>query len=322
MVPLILAAGAFLSIILMIMGGYYLYDHAAYGDQTTAVRRLRAEAERSRSEAIVEIVRRDAMAHEAWYLVLLNKFAPLAAIKRLLKQSNSEMPVSVFLLISALAAMGGLLAGIVIRQGFPTTLGIMAGASMGPWMYFRRSRNKRLKAIEAQLPETLDLIARTLMAGHAYIMGMKMVAEQMDDPVRSEFKKTFDEISFGISVPQAMKDMSERIDSVDIKFFVTSLLVQLETGGNLAEIIQGIARLIRARFELHGKVQALSAEGRISAVVMFSLPFGIGIAMYFINSEYISLLFTDPAGRSMITGGFIMMIMGMLVTRRMINFKV
>jgi len=153
-------------------------------------------------------------------------------------------------------------------------------------------------------------------------MGMKMVAEQMDEPIRSEFQKAFDEISFGISVPEAMKDMAERIDSVDIKFFVTSLLVQLETGGNLAEIIQGIARLIRARFELHGKVRALSAEGRISAMVMFALPFGIGLAMYSINSAYISLLFTDPAGRSMIAGGLLMMILGLLVTRRMINFKV
>lgn len=320
--PILLAAGVFVSIILLIMGGYFLYDHAAYGDQTTAVRRLRAEAELSRNEAIVEIVRRDAMAQEPWYVLILNKFAPLAAIKRLLKQSNSEMPVSVFLLISTVAAMGGLLVGMMMRMGLPFGAGLMAVGASGPWFYFRWSRNKRLKAIEAQLPETLDLIARTLMAGHAYIMGMKMVAEQMDDPIRSEFKKTYDEISFGISVPQAMKDMSERIDSVDIKFFVTSLLVQLETGGNLAEIIQGIARLIRARFELHGKVRALSAEGRISAMVMFSLPFGIGIAMYFINSNYVSLLFTDPAGRSMITGGLIMMTMGLIVTRRMINFRV
>ncbi|MBI5505128.1 MAG: type II secretion system F family protein [Deltaproteobacteria bacterium] len=320
--PIVFAVGAFLAIVLLIMGGYFLYDHAAYGDQTTTVRRLRAEVELSQRDAVVEIVRRDAMGKDAWYIVLLNKLAPLAAIKRLLRQSDSEMPVSVFLLISGLACAGGLVIGLLVRMGLPVALGLTAGGAAIPWLYFRWRRNKRLKAIEAQLPEVLDLIARTLMAGHAYIMGMKMVAEQMDEPVRSEFKKTFDEISFGISVPEAMKDMSERIDSVDIKFFVTSLLVQLETGGNLAEIIQGIARLIRARFELHGKVRALSAEGRISAIVMFSLPFGIGIAMYFINSDYISLLFTDPAGRSMVTGGLLMMIMGMVVTRRMINFKV
>lgn len=322
MIPIAIAAGAFLSVVLLIMGGYFLYDHAAYGDQTTTVRRLRAEVELSARDAVVEIVRRDAMQQDAWYTVLLNKLAPLAAVKKLLRQADSEMPVSVFLLMSGLSGMAGLLIGVVLRPGIPMTLGLLAGGAAVPSFYFRWRRNKRLKAIEAQLPEVLDLIARTLMAGHAYIMGMKMVAEQMDDPVRSEFKKTFDEISFGISVPEAMKEMSERIDSVDIKFFVTSLLVQLETGGNLAEIIQGIARLIRARFELHGKVRALSAEGRISALVMFSLPFGIGIAMYFINSEYISLLFTDPAGRSMVTGGFLMMCMGMVVTRRMINFKV
>jgi len=320
--PVVIAIGAFLSVLLLIMGGYYYYDHSAYGDQTTTVRRLRAAAEMTSREAVVEIVRRDMMGKDAWYTVILSKYAPLAAIKRLLKQSDSEMPVSVFLLMTGLAAMGGLLAGMLVRMGALTAVGCMAGGSAIPWLYFRWRRNNRLKAIEAQLPEVLDLIARTLMAGHAYIMGMKMVAEQMDEPIRSEFQKAFDEISFGISVPEAMKDMAERIDSVDIKFFVTSLLVQLETGGNLAEIIQGIARLIRARFELHGKVRALSAEGRISAMVMFALPFGIGLAMYSINSAYISLLFTDPAGRSMIAGGLLMMILGLLVTRRMINFKV
>ncbi len=320
--PIVIAAGAFVSVVLLIMGGYFLYDHAAYGDQTTTVRRLRAEADLSQRDAVVEIVRRDAMGKDAWHTVLLNRLAPLAAVRRLLKQSDSEMPVSVFLLLSGLGAMVGLLIGALVQLGPTTTVGFSAAGAAAPWSYFSWRRNKRLKAIEAQLPEVLDLIARTLMAGHAYIMGMKMVAEQMEDPVRSEFKKTFDEISFGISVPEAMKDMSERIDSVDIKFFVTSLLVQLETGGNLAEIIQGIARLIRARFELHGKVRALSAEGRISALVMFSLPFGIGTVMYFINSNYISLLFTDPAGKSMVTGGLVMMVLGMLVTRRMINFKV
>ncbi|HYB97578.1 MAG TPA: type II secretion system F family protein [Candidatus Limnocylindrales bacterium] len=322
MAPLVFAAAIFFTVLLFIMGAYYLYDHAIYGDQATTVRRLRAQGEFNPRATAVEIVRRDAMSQEAWYTTILGRVAPLAAIKRLLKQADSEMPVSVFLLLTSIFFIAGALIGLWLRLGPIVTGGLAMAGGLAPLMYQRRRRAIRLKKIEAQLPEALDLIARTLLAGHAFIMGLKMVGDQMEDPVRAEFKKTFDEISFGVSVADSMKELSERVDSVDIKFFVTSLLVQLETGGNLAEIIQGISRLIRARFELHGKVRALSAEGRISAIVMFSLPFLLGMALYYINPTYMSLLFTDPAGKAMLTGGFLMMMFGMFVTRRMVQIKV
>lgn len=320
--PLLVAASVFISILLLIMGIYYLYDQAAYGDPTKAGQRMRMNLDAEARAAAIDIVRRDAMNKDEWYTALINKFAPLAEVKRLLRQANSDMPVSVFLLITAVCATIGTLLALFLRLPL---LGIVAGAAMIgalPYGYQSLRRKKRLAAIEAQLPDALDLIARTLMAGHAFIMGLKMVGEQMEDPIRTEFRKAFDEISFGISVAESMKDLSERVDLVDLKFFVTSLLVQLETGGNLAEIIQGIASLIRARFELYGKIQTLSAEGRISARVMFCLPFGLGAALYALNPSYISLLFTDPAGISMLQGGIFMMLVGLYVTRRMIQIKV
>jgi tight adherence protein B len=320
--PLFVAVAIFVSILLLIMGLYYLYDQAAYGDPTAAGRRMRLTLDDEARAAAIDIVRRDAMEKDEWYTVLINRFAPLAEVKKLLRQANSDMPVSVFLLITAVCATLGLLVSLYTRM---PTLYMMAGTAVAgaiPYFYQSRRRKKRLKAIEKQLPDALDLIARTLMAGHAFIMGLKMVGEQMEDPIRSEFRKAFDEISFGMSVTEAMKDLSERVDLIDLKFFVTSLLVQLETGGNLAEIIQGIASLIRSRFELYGKIQTLSAEGRISALVMFVLPFALGIALYFINPSYMSLLFTDPAGVSMLKGGIFMMLLGLYVTRRMIQIKV
>lgn len=320
--PLLVAASVFISILLLIMGIYYLYDQAAYGDPTKAGQRMRMNLDAEARAAAIDIVRRDAMNKDEWYTALINKFAPLAEVKRLLRQANSDMPVSVFLLITAVCATIGTLLALFLRLPL---LGIVVGAgTIGslPYGYQSLRRKKRLAAIEAQLPDALDLIARTLMAGHAFIMGLKMVGEQMEDPIRTEFRKAFDEISFGISVAEAMKDLSERVDLVDLKFFVTSLLVQLETGGNLAEIIQGIASLIRARFELYGKIQTLSSEGRISARVMFCLPFGLGAALYVLNPSYMSLLFTDPAGISMLQGGLFMMLIGLYFTRRMIQIKV
>jgi tight adherence protein B len=320
--PLLVAIAVFISILLLIMGIYYLYDQAAYGDPTAAGRRMRLSIDEEARAAAIDIVRRDAMDQDEWYTAIVNRFAPLAEVKRLLRQANSDMPVSVFLLITAVCATIGLLIGLVMRLSPLYILGCAAALGALPYMYQSRRRKKRLQAIEAQLPDALDLIARTLMAGHAFIMGLKMVGEQMDEPIRSEFRKSFDEISFGISVADAMKDLSQRVDLIDLKFFVTSLLVQLETGGNLAEIIQGIASLIRARFELYGKIQVLSAEGRISARVMFVLPIALGFALYALNPTYMVLLFTDPAGIAMLQGGGAMMLLGMYVTRRLIQIKV
>ncbi len=320
--PLIVSVAIFVSILLLIMGLYYLYDQAAYGDPTAAARRMRLTMDDEARAAAIDIVRRDAMNKDEWYTAFINRIALLAQVKKLLRQANSDMPVSVFLLITTVCGTIGALLGIYGRFGTLWIVGFAAGIGALPYAFQRRRRTKRLKAIEMQLPDALDLIARTLMAGHAFIMGLKMVSEQMEDPIRTEFRKAFDEISFGVSVAEAMKDLSQRVDLIDLKFFVTSLLVQLETGGNLAEIIQGIASLIRSRFELYGKIQTLSAEGRISALVMFVLPFALGVALYLVNPTYISLLWSDPAGIKMLKGGFFFMLLGLYVTRRMIQIKV
>lgn len=320
--PLLIAASIFTSIVMAFMGLYFLYERAKYGDQVSAAKRIRASADDDVRAAAIDIIRRDAMQQDEWYVALFNRFTPLAEVRKLLKQADSDMPVSVFLLLSSVSATVGVLVALYLQSGFLATVAFGVGGASLPLLYHRRKRDKRLKTIEAQLPDALDLIARTLLAGHAFIMGLKMVGEQMDEPIRSEFRKSFDEISFGISVPDAMKDLAVRVDLVDVKFFVTSLLVQLETGGNLAEITQGIASLIRSRFELFGKIQTLTAEGRISAMVMFSLPFGLGIILYAINPKYMGLLFTDPAGITMLQGGLGSMMIGMWVTRRMIQIKV
>lgn len=322
MMPLLTASSIFLAVVLLIMGLYYLYDQTAYSDPTLAARRMRVDADAGVRAAAIDIVRRDAMSQESWHAALLNRFAPLDRVRRLLKQANTDMPLSVFLLLTGLFAFAGIVIASVLRLGvLPVLLAGGAGASL-PYLYQSRRRSIRIRAIEAQLPDALDLISRTLLAGHAFIMGMKMVGEQMDDPIRAEFQKCFDEISFGISVADSMKELSERIDSIDVKFFVTSVLIQLETGGNLAEIVQGIAKLIRARFELAGKIQALTAEGRISAQVMFALPVFISMALSYINPSYMAVLFFDPAGHKILGVGLTMMVLGMIVTRRMIQIKV
>lgn len=319
----LLPAFAFLFALMLVLGVADMASLLRYGDTQRTRQRLGTNSSAASDQAIVEIIRKDMMSREKPMLErVLDRVAPVEASRTLLRHAHSEMPVGLFLLLSVLLGASGLGLALYLAVPLTATVGLTVGLCVLPTAYMRRKKKKRLAAIEAQLPDALDLIARTLKAGHAFMMGLKMVQDQLEDPIAEEFGKAFEEINFGVSVGEAMKGLSSRIDSLDVKFFVTSLLVQLETGGNLAEIIQSISRLIRSRFELLGKVKALSAEGRISAVIMFSLPILLGIALYFINPDYIGLLFTDPTGWTMLTGGGIMMVFGLIVTRRMVNIKV
>ena len=175
---------------------------------------------------------------------------------------------------------------------------------------------------EEQLPDALDMIGRSLRAGHAFSGGLKMVADEFADPIGVEFEKTLNEINFGIGIPEALKSMTRRVDCPDLKFFVISVIIQRETGGNLAEVMENLAYLIRERFKLHGRVKVLTAEGRFSAVVLLAIPFLIALYFYMVQPRYIQPLFTDPIGRKMVTSAIIMMILGSLIMKRMVRIKV
>ena len=166
------------------------------------------------------------------------------------------------------------------------------------------------------------MIARALRAGHAFSSGMKIASEEMEDPLGPEFEETLDEINFGLSVADALKNLAHRVDCPDLKFFVVSVILQRETGGNLAEIIEGLAQLIRERFKFRGKVKVLSAEGRLSGLVLVFLPFLLFGALFILNQEFISPLILDPIGRVMIAIGGFMMFIGVLVIKKIINVDV
>jgi tight adherence protein B len=175
---------------------------------------------------------------------------------------------------------------------------------------------------QRQLPEALDLMARALKAGHTFGGGMRMVANEFDAPIGPEFGKTLDEINYGMNVDRALSNLQVRVDCLDLKFFVVSVNIQRETGGNLAEIIAKIASLVRERFALYGKVKILSAEGRISAYILVALPFVLGGILYVVNPDYIGLLWTRELGQNMIWGAVISMVFGSFVISRIIKIKV
>ena len=179
-----------------------------------------------------------------------------------------------------------------------------------------------MKKFQAQLPESLDLMARSLKAGHAFSTGMKLAADEFDDPLGTEFSITLDEINFGLGVSDALKNLVHRVECQDLNFFVIAVILQRETGGNLAEIMENIAYLIRERYKLYGKVRTLAAEGKLSMYVLLALPFFIIGALFIVNPGYIKILFIEPAGRIMCGIALFMMFIGALVMRRMVNIKV
>jgi tight adherence protein B len=165
-------------------------------------------------------------------------------------------------------------------------------------------------------------MARALRAGHAFSVGMKMVGDEFPDPIGPEFNRTVEEISFGIDTPEAMNNLNERVVSTDLKFFITALVVQRETGGNLAEIIEAISRLIRQRFELLGRVKALSAEGRLSGIVLFVMPFVMGGVLWWMNEDYMRLLIEDDLGLMMLGAAGLLMLFGAVIMKKMCDIKV
>jgi tight adherence protein B len=179
-----------------------------------------------------------------------------------------------------------------------------------------------MQKFERQLPEGLDLIARALKAGHAFSSGLQLVADQFDDPMGSEFGETIDEINYGVSIPDALKNLCGRVDCQDLKYFVISVSLQRETGGNLAEILQNIARIIRERFKFQQNLKTLSAESRFSAVILVCLPFVIIGAISFMNPHYLRVLFTEPAGKIMLGSAGIMMMTGIIIMKKILKIQV
>jgi tight adherence protein B len=270
----------------------------------------------------IDIVRKRVLSEIPWVNVVLLKIPGMAYIRRLLEKADCRCSVELFLSLSVLLTLIGLLLGSLVLQN--VMLQVVGAALCGfmPFLYAYYKKHQRLQKFLRQLPEALDLIARALRAGHTFQVGLKMVGEEFADPVGTEFDKTLAEINFGAGVPQALKNLARRVDCPDLHFFVVAILVQRETGGNLAEIAENIAQLIRKRFELQDRVRALAAEGKLSAITLFALPFFIAFAISIMNPKYLGVLFSDPIGRGMVGFAAVIMIIGALTIKKMIHIKV
>jgi tight adherence protein B len=242
-------------------------------------------------------------------------------LTRHIAQAGLTWTAETFFTATAVCFVLGFL-GAVIFVWWVIAVAVGAAAAFLPLSYVSRQRGKRMRAFETQFPETLDLISRALRAGHAFGSGLKVAAEEGPEPMAAEFRLATEEINFGLSLPQALLNFADRVPLADIRFFVTAVLIQRETGGNLTEILGNISTLIRERLRLLANVRVLSAEGRLSAWILIALPIGAGLAILVLNPGYLNVLVIDPLGKRILTGGAFMMFVGVVWMRRMIRIRV
>jgi tight adherence protein B len=249
---------------------------------------------------------------------LLLSIPRIHVLDRLLQQSGLGWSVARFIGLVLLAAVLG--AQLASFLHILWLLGLLGG--LLPWLYVRRQVHKRMLAIEQQLPEALDLMARAMLAGHAFPSALKMVGDEMPEPVSGEFRIVFDEINYGISVNDALNNLATRVPSTDVGYFVTSVLIQRETGGNLAELLGNLSALVRERLKLLGSVRVLSTEGRLSAQILTVLPFAVALVIHLLNPDFMRILWTDPVGIKMSAFALGMMFVGILWMWRIIKIRV
>ncbi len=253
---------------------------------------------------------------------MIANFQVVNNLQRVLDQADVNMSASKLLVnLSGLALLAGI--GLALLGfGLLSAMGCSAAVLGLPLIYLIMKRKRRIRKMINQLPDVFELLGQALRAGHSLASGIQLVSQQMPDPIAGEFARVFQEQNLGIKIEEAMLNMANRVDQMDMRFFVTSVLIQRQTGGDLAEILDKIGAVIRDRIKLLGTVQALTAEGRLSGWVLFLLPVVVFFVAMLINPEYGTMLINTDAGRIMLLIAIGMDLMGMAMIKKIVNIKV
>lgn len=322
MQQLILGVTIFVISVIIIELLTYAYKSICSPDRTKILKRLRKSIYMQHEQSGTDIMKQRVLSEIPLLNRLLIKTPGMLKFDTLISQANAKYPIGFFILLALLLAFLGFLTGILIIKNQLAALGLFFMGSSFPFLYLIHLKRKRIEKFKKQLPEALDLMSRALKAGHAFTNGMKLAADEFDDPLGPEFAEALDEINFGVSVPDALRNMTKRIDCSEIRYFVVGVILQRETGGNLSELMGILSYLIREKFKFEGKVRTLSAEGKLSATILIALPFLIAGWLQFSNPKYLATLFMDPIGKVMMIGAALMMIMGVFVMKKMVTIEV
>jgi tight adherence protein B len=313
--------GLFLGVILLITGiNYSLVEPA---------RKRRLVNQRIRGSRREEMIRAQVFkafqeTKESMILNLAERYFGWGKVDNLqlqLLQADIFVSPHTFICIAILLAGVGMTIGWLMGV-WAWSLGASFILGVLPFMFLRWKRKRKTLKIERYMPDAMELLARSLRAGHTLSGTLDLVSKEIPAPLGTEMRITYDEQKLGLSMAQAFRRMGERVASQDLRYFVTAVLIQSETGGNLSEILENIGIIIRDRLKLKGKVQGLTAEGRFSALILSLLPFVTFLALYVMNRNYVMTLFRDPMGTKLLTGAIISISMGIFIMKRMVTIKV
>ncbi|MBI5278027.1 MAG: type II secretion system F family protein [Burkholderiales bacterium] len=319
---LVFLALCFLAVV-MLLEGLYLSWNAWRGPEARQLqRRLLALSAANESIAQNPVVHKRLLSKVPFIERLLLLVPRIHTLDRILQQSALDLTVAAFLAAALAAAV--LAGGTLLVLDLPAYACVLGAAvAQAAWVGFvLRHRSRRMRQIESQLPDALDLMARAMQAGHAFSSALNLVGAEGPQPVAGEFRTTFDEINYGIPFDRALEHLAHRVASRDLRFFAVAVVIQRETGGNLAEILTSIATLIRERQKLHGSVRVLSAEGRLSAWILSLLPFVLAGVIALINTEFIAILWRDPAGVRLSAFAVALMSVGIWWMWRLVKFRI
>jgi tight adherence protein B len=310
---------------LLVYGIFQVIVESKQSDRKRLEKRLRGDA-RSKlddEKQILSILKRQAREDASDLLGrTIGRLSFIPRVQALLDQANVDWSAS-RMMANLFGLSGVVIVGLLmLRFGVITAMGCGLAIVLVPLMYLSVRRRHRMSKLTNQLPDVFEMMSQALRAGHSLASSIQLVHEQMPDPIGTEFGRVFHEQNLGIKIEDALLAMANRVDSLDVRFFVTAVLIQRTTGGDLAEVLDNIGGLIRERIELFGLVRSLTAEGRLSGWVLFALPLVVFIATMFLNPKYANVMFTDPKGKALlfIAGG--MQLMGLAMIRYIVRIKV
>jgi tight adherence protein B len=314
---------AVFALVLLAVVGVYFLLWAGHSEKAEVRRRISLlELRNLRDADVPEFLKNEVLSEVPLLNRLLSRVNLAARIDRRLRQADMKIPVGTFLLLSLVLFSLGICAGWILH--WPTILSIVVGIGLltVPNLVVDIKRRRRLKRFMNHFPEALEMFARSLRAGHSFTGAIQLVAQEMPVPIGPEFSKVFEEQNLGIPLRQALIGMTDRVDILDVKFFVTAILIQRETGGNLAEIIDKIAYVIRERFRVQGQLKVFTAQARISGTILALLPVGMAVLLGMLNPDYMRPLWVEKTGKILIGIAVTMQILGFLAIRKIIRIKI
>lgn len=318
--PVYLIMGsAFVSVLALVLWLISVFTDRSESDLEARLVAFTGRTTTTRTEIANAILRDGLTTAQSMLGRILQRFENLPLLFR---QADSPLRIEQFIVLCMLSAAAIFILLFALQQSVPVLIGGGAAAFLTPWCWLLLRRRSRLKSFEKQLPDALELLSRALRAGNSLAAGLNAVASEMPQPIAGEFRAVHDEQNLGLPIDQALRNMLQRVPNMDLQFFVTAVSIQRQAGGDLAEILGKISSLVRERFKILGQVRALTGEGRMSGVVLMALPIVLFLGVYFVNREYIMLLFNEEIGRQMIYAAIASQIVGGYVIHRIVNIKV